>query len=375
MFRLTQRSRKDIDASDRQACTDLVQLIGANLSGDEGDTDTPEMVGTAPRASKTPPFSVFSVQFPVKSTFVVLSFLESRLPGVSFLTYKREDGNPQLDSIVFGKKASTICDHPLAMRIMDDGHDPSLSSTIGTCMLGFDLRLVKGFSARPSAGDDGSHTFDLTGPNLEKVASWWNARNPIQDRVRAFMGVDLNSELTPVPGVDTKKSGRSQGPDAGYKEGGKMAAPTTSAVASTKTALARASFQPDLTDVSMLRQSRAVVVDLGNACWTHRHFSEDIQTRQYRAPEVLIGSKYDTSADIWSLGCITFELLTGDLLFDPRAGEEYDRDEDHLAMFQELLGKIPKRLSLNGRYSKNFLTARVTSSTSNNSSSGPSKTC
>ena len=57
---------------------------------------------------------------------------------------------------------------------------------------------------------------------------------------------------------------------------------------------------------------------------------------------------------MWSLGCITFELLTGDLLFDPRAGEDYDRDEDHLAMFQELLGKMPKKLALGGKYSKNF---------------------
>jgi len=65
-------------------------------------------------------------------------------------------------------------------------------------------------------------------------------------------------------------------------------------------------------------------------------------------------ARYDTSADIWSLGCMTFELLTGDLLFDPRAGEDYDRDEDHLAMFQELLGKMPKRLALEGKYSKNF---------------------
>lgn len=57
---------------------------------------------------------------------------------------------------------------------------------------------------------------------------------------------------------------------------------------------------------------------------------------------------------MWSLGCMTFELLTGDLLFDPRAGEDYDRDEDHLAMFQELLGKMPKRLALDGKYSKQF---------------------
>jgi hypothetical protein len=62
------------------------------------------------------------------------------------------------------------------------------------------------------------------------------------------------------------------------------------------------------------------VVDLGNACWTYKHFTEDIQTRQYRSPEVIVGAKYHTSADMWSLGCIIFELLTGDLLFDPRAG-------------------------------------------------------
>ena len=28
------------------------------------------------------------------------------------------------------------------------------------------------------------------------------------------------------------------------------------------------------------------IVDLGNACWIHKHFSDDIQTRQYRCPEV-----------------------------------------------------------------------------------------
>jgi hypothetical protein len=32
----------------------------------------------------------------------------------------------------------------------------------------------------------------------------------------------------------------------------------------------------------------AKVVDLGNACFTYKHFTEDIQTRQYRSPEVLV---------------------------------------------------------------------------------------
>ena len=62
------------------------------------------------------------------------------------------------------------------------------------------------------------------------------------------------------------------------------------------------------------------IADLGNACWTDKHFTDDIQTRQYRAPEVILGCGYDTSADMWSLGCIVFELATGDLLFKPKKG-------------------------------------------------------
>ncbi|CAM9243495.1 unnamed protein product, partial [Phaeothamnion confervicola] len=107
-----------------------------------------------------------------------------------------------------------------------------------------------------------------------------------------------------------------------------------------------------------LTHTRVVVVDLGNACWTHKHFSEDIQTRQYRSPEVIVGVRYETSADMWSLACIVFELLTGDLLFDPRSGEDYDRDEDHLAQCMELLGRFPPRLSTEGKYSRQYFNRR-----------------
>ena len=33
------------------------------------------------------------------------------------------------------------------------------------------------------------------------------------------------------------------------------------------------------------------IADLGNACWVHHHFTEDIQTRQYRSLEVLLGEQ------------------------------------------------------------------------------------
>ncbi|XWS71534.1 hypothetical protein CRYUN_Cryun03dG0146200 [Craigia yunnanensis] len=96
------------------------------------------------------------------------------------------------------------------------------------------------------------------------------------------------------------------------------------------------------------------LVDFGNACWTYKQFTNDIQTRQYRCPEVILGSKYTTSADLWSFACICFELATGDVLFDPHGGENYDRDEDHLALMMELLGMMPRKIALGGRHTRDF---------------------
>jgi serine/threonine protein kinase len=100
------------------------------------------------------------------------------------------------------------------------------------------------------------------------------------------------------------------------------------------------------------------VADLGNACWVEKHFSDDIQTRQYRSPETIVNAGYDTSADMWSLACMLFELVTGDYLFDPKASEEYPRDEDHLALFVELLGQMPKSLVARGRRSQTYFNRR-----------------
>ncbi|KAM9443875.1 SRSF protein kinase 1b isoform 5-T5 [Clarias gariepinus] len=100
------------------------------------------------------------------------------------------------------------------------------------------------------------------------------------------------------------------------------------------------------------------IADLGNACWVHKHFTDDIQTRQYRSLEVLIGSGYSTPADIWSTACMAFELVTGDYLFEPHSGDDYSRDEDHIALIIELLGKIPRKLIINGKYSKDFFTKK-----------------
>lgn len=101
---------------------------------------------------------------------------------------------------------------------------------------------------------------------------------------------------------------------------------------------------------------RSKIADLGNACWRDKHFTDDITTRQYRSPEVIVGAPYDTSTDIWSIACFVFELVTGDYLFDPKEDEygNHSRDEDHLALIIELLGQMPPALTKNGKYSDQF---------------------
>ncbi|XP_073679181.1 SRSF protein kinase 3 [Garra rufa] len=96
------------------------------------------------------------------------------------------------------------------------------------------------------------------------------------------------------------------------------------------------------------------IADLGSSCWVYKHFCQEIQTRQYRSLEVLLGSEYGPPADIWSVACLTFELVTGDSLFEPKAGPNFSLEEDHLAHIVELLGKIPVSVALSGKYSYEY---------------------
>ncbi|KAK7309415.1 hypothetical protein RJT34_06123 [Clitoria ternatea] len=99
---------------------------------------------------------------------------------------------------------------------------------------------------------------------------------------------------------------------------------------------------------------RCKIVDFGNACWADKQFAEEIQTRQYRAPEVILKAGYSFSTDMWSFACIAFELATGDMLFTPKGGQGFSEDEDHLALMMELLGKMPRKIAIGGAQSKDY---------------------
>jgi len=134
-------------------------------------------------------------------------------------------------------------------------------------------------------------------------------------------------------------------------------APTTNGVASLPEGESLSPTEtPTITTDNVKRKIRYTckIADLGNACWTHKHFTDDITTRQYRSPEVICGFPYDTPVDVFSLACMTFELLTGDYLFDPKEDrkQRHSRDEDHLALMMELLGRMPKKLTTQGKFAK-----------------------
>lgn len=120
--------------------------------------------------------------------------------------------------------------------------------------------------------------------------------------------------------------------------------PATSMTTTTTTMLTgRNDF---LRQVEALKDISVKIADLGNATWEKEHFTDDIQTRQYRSPEVVLSRSWNSTADTWSFACMIFELVTGDYLFDPKAGSRYNKDEDHMAQVIELLGYFPHHMTL-----------------------------
>ena len=67
-----------------------------------------------------------------------------------------------------------------------------------------------------------------------------------------------------------------------------------------------------------------------------------IQTREYRAPEIILGMDFNTKTDIWSLACIVYELLTGQFLFDPKTVahviDEQTMDSEHVLEMMSIMG-------------------------------------
>lgn len=61
---------------------------------------------------------------------------------------------------------------------------------------------------------------------------------------------------------------------------------------------------------------------------------------------------------MWSFACMFFELITGDFLFEPRSGEGYTKDDDHLAQIMELIGDFDLDWVAQGENAEEYFSGR-----------------
>ena len=88
------------------------------------------------------------------------------------------------------------------------------------------------------------------------------------------------------------------------------------------------------------------IIDFGNAEHFDNRDQDEIQLRYYRPPENIINEYYDTKSDIWTLGCILFEVITGEYLFDiDKNKKSIEKDREHIHQMYEMFGKMPRKMT------------------------------
>ncbi|KAL8539202.1 hypothetical protein ACS0TY_000993 [Phlomoides rotata] len=78
-------------------------------------------------------------------------------------------------------------------------------------------------------------------------------------------------------------------------------------------------LKPENILIKSYRRCEIKVIDLGSSCFQTDDLSLYVQSRSYRAPEVILGLPYDQKIDVWSVGCILAELYSGEVLFPNEA--------------------------------------------------------
>ncbi|KAL8110957.1 uncharacterized protein LOC141670447 isoform X2 [Apium graveolens] len=109
-------------------------------------------------------------------------------------------------------------------------------------------------------------------------------------------------------------------------------------------------LKPENILVKSYSRCEVKVIDLGSSCFETDHLCSYVQSRSYRAPEVILGLQYDKKIDIWSLGCILAELCTGNVLF------QNDSPATLLARVIGIIGPIDQYMLAKGRETYKYFT-------------------
>ena len=111
-------------------------------------------------------------------------------------------------------------------------------------------------------------------------------------------------------------------------------------------------LKPDNIMFTSARQDTVKIIDFGSACSGKELLFQRIQSRYYRAPEVILGCKYTTAVDMWSLGCIAVELLTN---YPPFVGKN---EKQQIYSMVQACGLPPVELLRHASRAKEFFCSR-----------------
>jgi serine/threonine protein kinase len=114
--------------------------------------------------------------------------------------------------------------------------------------------------------------------------------------------------------------------------------------------LVHSDVKPENILLGSYSRAQIKLIDFGSSCYLTDRQSSYIQSRSYRAPEVVLGLPYDGKIDVWSLGCVVAEMYTGEVTF------QNDSIVSMLSRIEAICGSFPRHMVAQGRQSGRFFT-------------------
>jgi len=107
----------------------------------------------------------------------------------------------------------------------------------------------------------------------------------------------------------------------------------------------------EIIDDKYVINCETALTDFGNSYFYNKRTRNEIQDRRYRAPEIILDFNYSYPCDMWSVGCIVFELLTGFKLFEP-SHKPLNKDIHHLYLMEKTFGPLPLTMKKKSKRNK-----------------------
>lgn len=103
-------------------------------------------------------------------------------------------------------------------------------------------------------------------------------------------------------------------------------------------------------EINLTENTKVRLGDFGGSFYLDDKPKHPVQTRYFKSLETLMKCPYNEKCDIWAIGCLVYELLTGELLFDPKREQTCENIlRQHIYEIQRTLGIIPNEIIKNSK--------------------------